>query len=105
MVYAVEFVYQRNNTGESGFRFFEEVRIVSSKGGMQTLGLTYTIYCEKCGKPAAKKDEYPTETRYLHFTKKGSVWHIVKKSEQIRGGSDCEKCETKQKAHRSESSA
>jgi len=51
----------------------------SSKGGMQTAGLHYSIYCPKCGKPAAVKEEHTDETRYMHFTKKGSVWHVVKK--------------------------
>lgn len=56
----------------------------SGKGGMQTSGAHYSIYCPKCNKPAVRKDNYANETRYLHFTKKGSVWHTVtpKESEE-----------------------
>jgi hypothetical protein len=48
------------------------------KGGMQTAGLHYSICCPKCGKPAARKEETAYSARYLHFTKRGSVWHEVK---------------------------
>lgn len=44
-------------------------------GGMRTSGLHCSIYCEKCGKPAARMDKTNSLVRYLHFTKKGSVWH------------------------------
>jgi len=47
------------------------------KGGMQSVALHYSIYCPKCGKPAARMEENGIERRYLHFTKKGSVWHVV----------------------------
>ena len=57
-----------------------------NKGGMQTVGLHHSIYCEKCGKPTARKDEYPAETRYLHFTKKGSLWHTVSKKGEENDG-------------------
>ena len=47
------------------------------KGGMQAAGLNYSIYCPKCGRPAAKVECEAEKIKYLHFTKKGSVWHIV----------------------------
>lgn len=47
----------------------------SGKGGMQTSGLQYSIYCPKCGKPAARVERDGTKARYLHFTRKGRVWH------------------------------
>lgn len=49
-----------------------------AKGGMQTSGLNYSIYCPKCGKPAARMDVIDGEERYLHYTKNGSVWHTIK---------------------------
>lgn len=49
----------------------------SGKGGMQSGSVKYSIYCPKCGKPAARKEQSGTQTRYLHFTKSGSVWHSV----------------------------
>lgn len=48
------------------------------KGGMQTAGLHYSICCPKCGKSAARAEETGNGMRYLHFTRKGSVWHEVK---------------------------
>lgn len=48
-----------------------------SKGGMQTSGLNYSIYCPKCGEPAARMESIQNRERYLHFTKKGSVWHEI----------------------------
>lgn len=48
------------------------------KGGMQTAGVHYGIYCPKCGKPAARVEGMVGGIRYLHFTWKGSVWHEVK---------------------------
>lgn len=53
-----------------------------SKGGMQTVAANYSLYCEKCGKPAARREESDTEIRYMHFTKKGSVWHIFEKESE-----------------------
>lgn len=50
----------------------------ASKGGMQTAGVHYGIYCRKCGKPAARVEGTVNGMRYLHFTRKGSVWHEVK---------------------------
>ena len=43
-------------------------------------------YCPKCGKPAARKEGVVTGMRYLHFTKKGSVWHTVAQREEGRDG-------------------
>lgn len=53
----------------------------SGKGGMQSAGLHYDLYCPKCGKPAARREETVNSVRYLHFTKKGSVWHEIKHQE------------------------
>lgn len=50
------------------------------KGGLQSAGLRYSIYCPKWGKPAARREETVEGNRYLHFTKKGSIWHEVKSS-------------------------
>ncbi len=54
------------------------------KGGMQTCGLNYSIYCPKCGKPAARKEVIGSAERYLHFTKRGSVWHTIKAPDMRR---------------------
>lgn len=48
----------------------------SGKGGMQTGGLQYSIICPVCGKPAARKDIIADGAKFLHFTKKGHLWHI-----------------------------
>ena len=53
-----------------------------AKGGMQTVGLHYDIYCPKCGKPAARVECDGKKARYLHFTRKGSVWHEAALSER-----------------------
>lgn len=50
------------------------------KGGMQASALHYSLYCPKCGKPAARVEYGAGEDKYLHFTRKGSVWHFVKQS-------------------------
>lgn len=55
-----------------------------AKGGMQTSGLQYAIYCKKCGKPAARKEVNGGIERYLHFTRNGSVWHVVQRHEEAR---------------------
>ena len=47
----------------------------NGRGGMQTGGLHYSLYCPKCGKPAARVERTPDGDRYMHFTKKGAVWH------------------------------
>ena len=49
--------------------------IRGGKGGMQTAGLHYDLYCPKCGKPAARVEQTADGARYLHFTRKSSVWH------------------------------
>lgn len=59
-----------------------------SKGGMQTSGLHYSIYCPKCGKPAARKETGKGTERYLHFTKKGAVWHVVQHQDTKAGRND-----------------
>lgn len=48
------------------------------KGGMQTGGANYSIYCPKCGKPAARKEPTENGVKYMHFTKNGSIWHEYK---------------------------
>jgi len=53
----------------------------STRGGMQSAGLNYSIYCSKCGKPAARMELRGDVAAYMHFTKKGSVWHCVSKAE------------------------
>lgn len=50
----------------------------AGKGGMQSAGVHYSIFCPKCGKPSARAEETVKGIRYLHFTRKGSVWHEVK---------------------------
>lgn len=57
----------------------------SGKGGMQTGGANYAIYCPVCGKPAARKEPTETGYRYLHFTKKGSVWHVQEAQAALEG--------------------
>ena len=49
----------------------------TGRGGMQSSRQNYAIYCPKCGRPAARKEETGRGFRYLHFTKKGCVWHEV----------------------------
>lgn len=43
-----------------------------SRGGMQCAGVHPSIYCGKCGKPAAR---YEPGKGWMHFAKKGVVWH------------------------------
>lgn len=43
-----------------------------SKGGMQSNAAHYSIFCEKCGKVAAR---YEPEKGWMHFTKHGCIWH------------------------------
>lgn len=57
----------------------------SGKGGMQTGATHPSLYCPKCGKPAARMEWDGIVTRYLHFTKKGSVWHEVKAAQAGEG--------------------
>ena len=49
-----------------------------SIGGMQSSAQHFLIYCPKCQKAAARVDYYADGDKYLHYTKKGSVVHIVK---------------------------
>lgn len=55
----------------------------SGKGGLHPAGLNYSIFCQKCGKPAARIERGEREYKYLHFTKKGSVWHIVRRPPEV----------------------
>lgn len=54
-------------------------RAGNGKGGMQSAGLSYSIICPKCQKPAARREDDFEHgiLRYLHFTKTGSKWHEV----------------------------
>jgi len=47
---------------------------------MQTAAAHPSIYCPKCGKPAAMREVgiYHDYEFYFHYTKKGHVWHDVK---------------------------
>jgi hypothetical protein len=51
-----------------------------SKGGMQTASTNAKpfMYCPKCGKLAARIDIIDGIRKYMHFTKKGTVWHEIK---------------------------
>lgn len=49
----------------------------NSKGGMQTSGVRGGILCPACGKFAARVETHRDKMRYMHFTKKGCVWHVV----------------------------
>lgn len=51
----------------------------SGKGGMRTSGTHCSIYCPKCGKPAARTETQGECVFYLHFTKAGSIWHVLEK--------------------------
>ena len=53
----------------------------SGTGGMQTAGAQYSLYCPICGKPAARKEITGENTRYMHYTKKGTTWHAVRNGE------------------------
>ncbi len=51
----------------------------NDKSGTMFAGIHPSIYCPRCGKPAARM-EYDPKTdmaQYLHFTKKRSKWHTV----------------------------
>jgi hypothetical protein len=50
------------------------------KGGMQTSGTNYSIYCKKCNKPAFKKETIRGVDYYYHFSKAGTVTHKVDRS-------------------------
>lgn len=47
----------------------------AGQGGMQSAGVHPSIYCPVCGKPAVR---YEPGWGWMHFTKKGSVWHKEK---------------------------
>ena len=57
-----------------------------SKGGMQTSGVNYSIYCEKCNRPAFKKETIGSDIFYYHFSKKGTVVHKASKLSAWSGG-------------------
>lgn len=46
------------------------------RGGMQTGGTAYSLYCPKCGKPAATLTINGDERAYMHFTRRGVVRHL-----------------------------
>ncbi len=54
-------------------------RRTGAKGGMQSTGAHPSIWCKKCGKPAAR---YEPGRGWMHFTKARCVWH---KEEAMRG--------------------
>jgi hypothetical protein len=74
-------------TAYFGTRKERNMRHSAGYGGMQTCGANYTIICPKCGKPAARREG----DAYMHFTKKGVIWHIWDGEKWIarrnRGGS------------------
>ena len=51
----------------------------SSRGGMRTISLQYSIYCPVCGKPAYKREKHEEFEIYYHFGKNNSVQHKVRK--------------------------
>ena len=64
-----------------------------NKGGMQTAATNCSIYCPKCQKPAARMEKSGNVERYLHFTKKGAVWHKVVIEKTIYCNPDvCDHC-------------
>ena len=48
-------------------------------GGMRTNATSYSIICPQCGKPAYRKDEFGAFDAYHHFTKSGTVRHVIQK--------------------------
>lgn len=54
----------------------------NGKGGMATSRAHYAIICPKCGKPAARMEGSPNGNRYMHYTKKGTVWHTAPPEKQ-----------------------
>jgi len=64
-----------------------------SKGGMQTAGTHPSIYCPKCGKPAARKELKDGRWEYMHFTKKSVVWHKEPEPEVFCDPNMCDRCE------------
>lgn len=55
----------------------------SAKGGMQSAAAHYSLYCPKCNKPAYKVTEYKNVKEYEHFTKNGSVIHVIRGVEKF----------------------
>ena len=54
----------------------------NGRGGMQTSSAQHSIICLKCGKGAVRRDG----DSYMHFTKKGVVWHTVTQEEAQQAG-------------------
>ena len=55
-----------------------------TKGGMQSAGVHSDLTCDKCHKGAARMELFSDGVAYLHFTKKGSIWHICHKGQWTR---------------------
>jgi formate dehydrogenase maturation protein FdhE len=72
----------------------------NGKGGMTTVGAHYSIICPKCGKPAARMERTPDGERYMHFTKKGFVWHMVTDAcQKCRASGDTKVCVDKKSVY------
>jgi hypothetical protein len=46
-------------------------------GGMQQSAIKYSIICPKCGKPAYRMEIIGDVKEYWHFTKNGSIKHVM----------------------------
>lgn len=47
-----------------------------TKGGVPSGG--HAIYCERCGRPAARIDIFAGVIQYVHFAKDGGRWRMVR---------------------------
>lgn len=47
-----------------------------TRGGMPSCG--HAIYCDKCGKAATRVDICAGIVTYVHFTRDGGGWHMVR---------------------------